>query len=1095
MKQRFLLTRFFLVFLLISGSVRFTLAQSGNATLSGLVTDPTGAVVPNARVLVIQTGTGQTRNTESSAEGTYSVPALPIGSYSVSVTAQGYKKLVMPSITLQVGQAAELNLKLALGSVSEEVTVTTTLPLVDTQDSGLGQVVENRSIESIALNGRQFWQLAALTPGATYTPGGQQIARGGAGVRSSSVNVNINGVNSTFTGWLLDGFDITDFEAGGTNVQVNVDALDEFKVLSATAPAEYGHVPVLVNATLKSGTNQFHGEGFEFIRNDYIDARNYFNTTPRRNALRRNQFGGTIGGPIWRNKLFFFTDIERTIQTADNVFSDILPSNAQRNISTGAVFPKGITDPATGKPFPGNTIPATRISPQAAYFLQYMPTQAQGVFSAPQLLNIYKGDLKIDAALTQRDHLASHYSINDNQETDPNQYPALGSQSLTARAQNFGLSEAHIFGPKWLNEVRAGYTRDGIDFAAVLPGTNYLAGAGINGYQQSQLSPSFPYITLSGYSGFNGSGINNLPKIILVRYWQYGDSVSYTAGKHQLKLGAQLYHRKDAFKIGQSQEGTFGFTTMFTGDAFGDFLLGLPATALRSYPLTNYGVYGNVWSGFAQDDYQFSQRLTLNIGLRYEMDPFYNATNGQMASWDGTTGKVIIPTKNGGQLIVPAAQAVVPVAYPLYSDRLVGTDQIGLPQSIRKNGVGVFAPRLGFALKALGSNKLVVRGAYGIFPVFIDTNLAINWTKAPPFLISQTVNNGLTGTTPTYNWADPFQGQSIVAPNTTGKPCPGTTLVLQTCVTPALYSAPPTLQHTYVQEYNLAAQTEISKNISLEVAYVGNRTVHAQDNGILTNVPAPAAGAIQTRRPYAQWGQVNLTLTNAAASYNALQAKLEKRFSSGVQGLVSYSYSKCMDNVFTNVRPDPGYLNSYAVCDYDLRHVLAVSSVYELPFGRGRMFGSHMNRPTDAVLGGWEIAGVFTARTGLPFTPTISSDVANTGVTTELPNRSGPGKLANPSPAHWFDTTAFSVPAKYTYGNSTRNILNADGLIDLDGTLKKNIMFTESRGIELRLEAFNVFNHPTFAAPSTAIGSSSAGVVNSTLNAARTFQAAAKLFF
>jgi hypothetical protein len=1077
------------------------IGQTSNATLAGTVTDAAGAAVPHAQVVATQIATGQTRSTETSDAGTYSLPALPIGAYSLSVTAQGFKKLSVPSVTLQVGQAAELSLKLDVGAVSEEVTVTADIPLVNSQSSAVGQVVENRSIESIALNGRQFWQLTALTPGASYTPGGQQTARGGAGVRSSSVNVNINGTNSTFTGWLLDGFDITDFEAGGTNIQINVDALQEFRVLSATAPAEYGHVPVVINASLKSGSNKFHGEAFEFLRNDYIDARNYFNRAGRKNALRRNQFGGTLGGPLWRDRLFFFTDLERTLQTLDNVFADIVPSDTMRNTTTGAVFPKAITNPYTGAAFANNTIPVNMLSPQALFFLKYMPTQSQASFTAPQSINIYKADLKIDAELTHLDHLASHFSINNNQESDPNQFPALPNQALNARAMNFGVTETHVFGPKLLNEVRAGYTRDGINFQAINGGQEFTQAAGINGFQESELTPSFPYITLSGYSAFNGSGLNNLPKIILVRYWQYGDSLSYTTGKHQLKAGAQLYHRSDRFIIGQSQEGTFGFTTRFTGDAFGDFLLGLPNSVLRSYPLTKYGYTANVWSGFVQDDWQASKNLTVNLGMRYEMDPFFNAVNGAMASWDGT-GKVIIPTRDNGQLITPAAQAVVPVAYPLYSDRLVGTDQIGLPQSIRKNGPGVFAPRFGFALKALGTDRLVVRGAYGIFPVFIDTNLSINWIKSPPFLISQNTNNGLTGKKPNFTWADPFLGQSIIAPNITGAPCPGTTTAFKTCVTPALYSAPPNLQHTYEQEWNLSAQTALSKDLSLTIAYVGNRTVHAQDNGVLTNVPAQggSSSTIQTRRPYAQWGQVNLTLTNGAANYNSLQGTLEKRFSHGFQTLVAYTYSKCLDNIFPNVRPDPGYATSYAVCDYDLRHILAVSGVYELPFGRGRMFGGNMNRALDAVLGGWELAGVFTSRSGLPFTPVISSDVANTGVTVETPVRLASGKLSHPTPLKWFDPAAFALPASGTYagGNTpyfTRNILNADRLIDLDATVKKNILFSKETGVELRFECFNVANHPTFSSPNATIGSAAAGTISSTLNAARTFQAAAKVFF
>jgi Carboxypeptidase regulatory-like domain/TonB dependent receptor len=1061
-------------------------AQSSSATLSGIVSDTQGAVVPNTSVLATQLTTGEARSTKTDMSGGYSIPNLDIGQYSVTASAPGFKKLVIPSITLQVNQLADLNLTLEVGAVSEEVRVTTSLPLLNSQSSTVGQVIENRSIESLALNGRQFWQLTSLVPGAAYTPGGQQISRGGSGIRSSSVNVTINGASSTFTGWLLDGVSITDLEAGGTNLQPNVDALEEFKVESANMSAEYGHTPNVVSATTKSGTNSFHGVAFEFLRNDYFNAHNYFATTSK-DGLKRNQFGGALGGPIKRDRVFFFTDYEQLMQSAANVFNDILPTNAMRtgNFSANS---KKITDPTTGKPFPGNIIPSNRISSQALFFLNYMPTQSQGVFTATQGLDTYKGDIRGDAVLTNADHVMGRYSILDNEESDPNPYPALGVQALRARAQNVALNEAHIFNSRWLNELRAGYYRDFLYFASVDGGTNYIQKAGITGYDQSQITPSFPYITLSGYTAFQGSGINNLPKTIYIRTWQYSDSVSYNTGKHDLEFGAQLVHQKDAFIIGQSQEGTFGFTTKYTGDAFGDYLLGLPATALRSYPLSNYGQYANLWALFVQDNYRVLPNLTLNLGLRWEYNPFFTATNGQMAAFDSSTGKLIVPMKNG-QLIVPAAQAVVPVAYPLYSDRILGTDALHLPQSIRRTGPGQLAPRIGLAFRPTNTDRLVVRAAYGIFPMFLDANMMINWTKAPPFLISQTTNNG---TSPTYNWSNPFLGQSIVAPNN-GLTCPGTTLVLATCVTPSLYTAPPTLQHTYMQQYNLVVQTELAKNVSLEASYVGNHTTHLQVNGALGNLPPPAAGTIQTRRPYAQWGQFNLTLTNGAGNYNALQAKLEKRFSSGVQALVSYTYSKCMDNAYTGV--DPAYTNPYAVCDFDLRHNITISSLYQLPFGKGQKFLGNASWPVNALLGGWEIAAIATLRSGLPFTPVTSSDLANTGATTELPNRTGSGHLAHRTTAAWFNVSDFSLPAQFKYGNSERNILRSDGIIDIDTTIKKNFVFTEQRYVEFRVEAFNTANHPTFAAPNATIGSTSAGTITSTLNANRILEAALKLYF
>ena len=1083
------------VILFLLGSLQGP-AQSTNAILSGTVSDSTGAVIPGATIAAKQLATGMQRIATSDAGGAYTIPALPIGAYSVSASAPGFKTVQIASIVLQVNQAAALNLTMTVGAASEQVTVTTELPLVNSQNATLGQVIENRSIESIALNGRQFWQLTALTPGATYTPGGQMTSRGGAGIRSSTVNVQINGTNSVSTGWLLDGSNITDFEAGGTNIQVNVDALQEFKVQSAGAPAEFGMTPAVVTATLKSGSNEFHGEGFEFIRNNAIDARNYFVRAPQaKNVLRRDQFGGTFGGPILKGKLFFFTDLERTLQTQDSVFSlaSSLPSDAMR----AGIFPKPIKNPFLNNA--STTDISAFITPQAKYFLQFMPTQAKGNFTAPQLSNIWKGDIKIDSNVTSKDHLMGRFSINNLFEQDPNQFPALGYQPLSARAQNLAFNETHTFGNHWLNDLSLGYYRDLFYFAPILPGTNFEQNAGITGFEKSQLVASFPWITLSPYSTFNGSGLNNLPKTVFVRNWQYSDAVSYSSGKHDMKFGVQFYHRKDAFIFGFEQEGAYTFTaSKFSGDAFADLLMGLPTTATRNYPLTDFGVYGNQWAAFYQDTYRVTPQLSLDLGFRYDYTPFYHGINNAIAAFDFSNGKVIVPM-HSGQLLGINAEAVTPIAYPLYQDRLEGTDALHLPDQIRKTGPGVFSPRLGAAFRPLGSDKLAIRGSYGIFPMFYDTNNSSNWVKSPPFAISQVLTNSTqTGSTlPAFQWADPFHGQSIVAANTTGTPCPGTTVAFATCVAPALYSGTAALQHSYMEQWNLSVQTQISKDASLDLSYVGAHQVHAQMNGVLSNVPDPGAGAIQTRRPFPQWAQINLTLTNGMSNYNALQAKFEKRYSHGFQTLVSYTLGKCLDNVFLNVRPDPGYKNSYGTCDYDVTNNLTMSGLYSLPFGKGRLMAPNAGKMLDGVIGGWEIAAVFTDRTGLPFTPTISGDRANTGVTVQLPDRIASGKLAHPTAAAWFDTSAFPLPpncastsAGCRYGNSSRNILRADNLNDIDATLKKNLKFNERYGMELRLEAFNLANHPTLAGPNSV-----SAVVTSTLNANRTMQAAAKFVF
>ncbi len=843
--------------------------------------------------------------------------------------------------------------------------MTSDVPLLATETSSVGQVVENRSIQSLALNGRQFWQLVALVPGASYTPGGQGTRTGGGSIRSSAVNVQINGTGFIYNGWLLDGSDITEYEQGGTNVQPNVDALAEFKVFTANMPAEYGHTPNIVSAITKSGTNAFHGTVFEFLRNDAFDARNFF--AVNKNVLKRNQFGGTIGGPIVRNKVFFFADIEKTTQRQGIVFNDTLPTNAMRAGNFQGM--KALTDP-TGGSIVNNIIPLSKISPQASYFLKYMPTQSQGVFNAPQALDVYKGDVKIDAQVTNADRLSGRYSIADNLEEDPNSYPALGIQPLHSRGQNAVLSWTRIISPKWLNEARFSYYRDYFLFGAVLPGTNFLQQAGITGFEQTQISPSFPLITISGFTGFNGSGSNSLPKANRIRTWQYADSVSFTSGRHNLKFGGQLYHQTHGFFNGQSQEGQFAFSTNYTGNAFADYLLGYPTSVFRAYPLELYGNYADQWAVFAQDDLRVSKNLTLNLGLRWAYNPFFNGINGQTSAFDYASGKVVIPTTSSGALVNPLPQPETPLLLPLFSDRLIGTNALGLPLSIRKTGSGQWLPRFGFAWSPGSSDRLVVRGAYGLFDEYLDTNLTLQWAKVPPFEITQTINN--TTPSPTFNWADPFQGQPLVAANPNpGRPCPVSGLALATCVAPNVFSAPGQLQQTYMQQWNFSLQTQIVKNLSLTTAYVGNKTTHQQLISVPDNVPDPGPGTIQNRRPYKQWGQFSMGETNGNANYNAMQVTLEKRFSDGFQSLLSYTWSKCIDQGSNQSGPiTVSFLAANrAVCDFNSPQNLTLSSVYELPFGRQRRFLSGANGFVDGFIGGWEIAGILTLRSGLPFTP------------------------------------------------------------------------------------------------------------------------------
>src|SRR5580704_13034560 len=456
-------------------------AQVNTATMVGTVKDATGAAVPNASLTAKNLATGLTRSVSTDGAGNYVISNLPAGHYSVTASLSGFKTTTIPDIELQVAQQATVNPLLEVGQATQEMTVTAAPPLLNVVNSEVGQVVDTQAVESMPLNGRSFWQLTQLTPGAAYIPGGQNVRPGGTSIRASAVNVNVNGLSPAWTGWALDGANITEFQLGGTIIQPNVDALQEFKVESANMDAQYGHTPSMINATLKSGGNQFHGDIYEFFRNSSLDARNFFYLPPpgsslTKEPLRRNQPGATFGGPIRKDKSFFFVDIE-SLQLSQGVdANNIVASAAKRLGNFTDILPKTIKDPLTGQPFPGNIIPANRLSPQTQFLLPYMPppnlvqgSTFRSVSTSPLAESIYKADGKYDQVLTEKDRLMARYSIADNTESDPNPFPAIGQFALHSRGQSLVIGLTHIFNPHWLNEAKASYYRSYFLFGTALP--------------------------------------------------------------------------------------------------------------------------------------------------------------------------------------------------------------------------------------------------------------------------------------------------------------------------------------------------------------------------------------------------------------------------------------------------------------------------------------------------------------------------------------------------------------------------------------------------------------------------------------------------
>ena len=1090
-------------------------AQTTSATVVGTLTDSSGARVTGGSVVVRDLATGIEQRAVTDAQGEYVIPDLKAAHYSVTFSMVGFRPFVMSDVELLVAQRATLDATLQVGDSNQVVTVTTLAPIVDTTVSEIGQVVNTTTIEHVPLNGRSFWQLTNMVPGVTYTPAGQNLNLNGASLRASVVDVNINGGPPDQTGWMLDGAFITEMQGGGTIIQPDVDALQEFNVEGAMTPAEFGLTANMVNVTTRSGSNQFHGEVFEFIRNSAVEAANYFYVRPvgsnqKNEPLRRNQYGFVLGGPIVRNKAFFFVDYERTGLLEGLDYSNVVPSVPERTGDFSDLLPKVITDPLTGKPFPGNIIPAARLAanPPGVFFLNYepLPNQLRGTTHyntiAPSTVQaLQRGDARVDYHISDKNQIFGRYSINDNSETDPNQFATLGNQPLESRGQNATATLTHVWNTRWLSDARASYYRSIFHFQGILQGTNFNQEAGVQGFNDTTPIFGFPEITMTNYASFLGSPSNQLPKSNQHRNLQFALSTTYSEGRNNIKFGAGLAHERGGFINGSSSTGVFNFSGIYSGNAFAEFLLGIPASVTRDYYKTLNGDFGYYMNLYVQDSYRMSERLTLNLGFRLERNTSYQGINGGKTAFDLTNQKIVVPSNFNHN-----AQLLTPELLQLFPDRIEYTGSLGLPNSIQP-AEWDYVPRVGIAWRPPDLSKnmtSVVRAGYGIFQLFTDFNNINNELASVPFIASATVLNNSPPAVPQLTWANYFQGQPNVLPN----PHPGEAcsfgLVLDSCSTPNSQNGATSWRNQYVQQWTMAYQTQLAPGVSFDVTYIGTKTTHLNAS-VSNNDPLPAPGNVQARRPYPQWGVMLYDDNNSHANYNALQLKFEQRAWHGLTLLAAYSYSKCMDQGNTGTRYY--FLRQYAVCNYNFPQVFSPSFNYALPFGSGKAF---LNRGgwVNQAAGGWEVAGLWTLRSGAPFTPTIGTDVANTGVASQWPLVVGKPKVIR-NPDCWFyvagnsncktlspgTTAAFVDPPRYSYGTPVRNLLYSGDLNELDFDLLKMFYIRERFSLEFHAEAFNLMNHPSFAAPSTNIDSSSGGEVSSTINSSRELQFALKIHF
>jgi hypothetical protein len=1066
--------------------VTVSLFAQSTALIEGTVHDSSGALIAGATVTARNEDNGFTRTATTNGQGAYEMVSLPLGRYTVTASRDGFSQSQVPNIVLQVDQQALVDLKLSPGSVGQTVSVSSAPSLIQTEVSSVGQVIDNKKIVDLPLNGRDFTQLVSLTPGALTSniPGGPA-----AGSNTNFTTVSVSGGQSEKTEFLLDGISNQEQLYNGVQFSPSVDFIEEFRVLSNSFSAEYGRGSAIIVVSTRSGTNQIHGTAFEFLRNDDLDAKNYF--AVGKPPLRRNQFGGSVGGPILKDRLFYFLNYEGTRLDNPVTSTVLVPTQAQRggNLTGLATSSSPIVNPVTGLPFTGNQIPANQLDGAAQFILNYvpLPNTPAGLFSynSRATQNVDQGNVRIDYQLSSKDSFFGRVSISRISTFTPGAVPQNGALTLTTNASNEGYSYTHIFSPSLLNQVRLGYAHL---YNANSPqglGTNYTVQSGILGFAQTSLVyPGFPQFDIGSY-GKNGtlvSGNLYAPLINPTTQWELSDLVSWTKGKHTLNMGVDIRRYHLTSTNAAFSRGHFAFNGQYSGNSLADFLLGYPDQGYRDFPRNLFGERVFNYPIFVQDDWKVKSNLTLNLGLRWDLASPDTQDLGQNSVFNINTGKWIVSTYKNGQINL-VTQQVAQAAYTAYSQDIVTAKQAGVDNNLQTLSKNTLSPRIGFAFRPFNDDRTVVRGGYGIFFTLSPGNPTVSQSIINlPFIVDEVVPNQLgPNKLPLYTTENFFNN-----PFTSGPPY----LSAQD-----LKVKPP-----YDQEWNLAVQRELTNGLALQVAYVGNKGTRLEKDiplnyatvGGLPNSPSRA-----NRRQYPQFGNGDNFTNIGTSNYNALQVSLEKRLSNGLTFLSAYTWSKLLNNMNiddeTTVQNPLNLALDYGLGSQSVKHRSVTSFSYALPVGRGMQYLSTIPRPVDLVLGGWRIGGIAQFQTGSPFTPTMEANPTDTDYATR-PNRVASGAVQNRSIHQWFSVAAFQVPAAGQIGNSGRNILIGPGFQDWDLSLLKDFHYSERIYAEFRAEAFNTFNHPHFNNPTTDIQSPVGGQILSAGDP-RELQVALKIYF
>ena len=1125
-------------------------AQSGfgqaTSGVSGTVSDVSGAAVARAKVTITGQANGISREAITDESGHYVVPLLGIGVYTVRAELSGFQTAESRDVRLQVDEQREINFTLSPATVQQNIEVTAAPVAVETTNPTLGQVINSQQVAELPLNGRDFVQLATLTPGTIQETNPNSFFNGGADSEVSargSFSLSVGGSRANSTDWLLDGNDNNELTGGGISILPSIDAIQEFKVLTYNYSAEWGtRAGPTVLVTTKSGTNQLHGSAFEFFRNTDLDARSFFASDTEKFNL--NQFGGSIGGPIRKNKTFFFTDIQNKMQRHGVPFTGLVPSVAMRNGDfTDDAFgnPRSgfITNPnvsgapntdfqcnSAGNPLQVNAdgsqsagvncnkIPAGLLNPITQKMVNLYPlpnanNSALGynyVNEPVRKLNEGEFDVRLDQNFTNNDYAFARFSYDQATSYVPGGSPGFAeanpfgsNQGILNHGRNIALSETHVFSPNTVNQISGGYNRifdyissqgsgSCLSAAIGIPGAN-LGGESC-GLTSTQLDGGYWSLGDRGYSPFQG-GTN---------VFSIADSLDMIRGNHDVKVGFGFRANQMNVLAEGFADGYWIYSGAWSGEPMADLLLGLPSLAIHDQTF-NGNVTGRRWKlyrPFVQDDWRVTKNLTLNLGLAWAfVTPITEAANRQ-ADFDPATGKFLVAGQN--------------------SDSAAG---IKLDKT-------ALEPRLGVAWKPFGSSTTVVRGGYAIFHDSSWNQGAQGLWQNPPYYAesdSFAFTGGCTfaaaACATRYGQTPGAISASSGFPLFTSPPNPST-------FTGTIQSQNLDFKLGRVQQFNINVEHQLPGNVVVTVGYAGSRSSHILIDGNNINVTSPGAcgtvagytlgcgpngaafGVPYTQFPYSTISNIT---DQGRAHYNSLQIKAEtKSDRHGLYALLGYTFSRAHDNGFTDglgsllgatYYPLPGWEKlDWGLSQINLNHNFTASVIYQLPFGKGKRFGSSWNAPVNTVLGNWEVTVIEKVTSGFPVFVVDSANNSNVNFQNNGNSLNRPNQTCDPNSGkhslnEWFNTSCFSAPLLGELGNASRTPAYGPGFANTDFSLIKHFMLPrEGMRLDLRTEVFNLFNHPQFGSPNGDFNSAATfGVVNTTVNNPRLIQLALKLAF